>query len=431
MRRSRPKARILRHPKLRLTWQAFLWPLASVALLLFLPSALWQVVSGYTLRGHSTYPGELRNTESVVPIVLPAGFILDEIIVSEGAQVRAGQTLAVVDVGALSSRLPTLQAQEAGAKVLSACLLADSPPNSDLESEVPEVTRVAIELSLRECREMKNAFRRKSEVFRARLSSLKDRKQLLDHRSRLLALSGENGDLGALKGRIEQALAANMLDAEIVSVSSEWAAAQSKFEAMKLHLVKEANIKRRSLQEERQRLRDALDEPRILAEDSGTVRRLRHLRSGFVAQHEVEIGQIQSAGKDEFQLRFTVPFDAADEIHPGQTVKIKLLGWVGDAPMLEGEVLRFKLPSPEALTDQLTVEARLSQQSRAALDSAAGQIAIDSAGTASKVTVTHGDQALLESIVRIASANVGKAALQRILREVSAVPDVTSRGGAL
>ncbi len=419
MRRRKRNSHLVKRPTQRVTFTMLGWLLiamisAVVAVFLVVGSVFHLTVDTF-----QTYPGWIRPRHSAIPVRLPAGFVLREIVAAEGDQIDAGQTLAVLDQEQMEGQLATFQANLAAVVTLRQCLMT-TKRDVEMQREYPAPSGDgAVARALRECWHFKTSFDHQRELLQAELELLTEQRDLLRKRTKLSAISHTEADVFALQDLIATSFAGTKIDEEILAKKTALDELELEYEANTIERLQGLDVQIEGLKEQIRATHRAIDLPRITAEGAGILRRLRQVQPGFVTQEEVVLAQIQPSQEDGFAVAFHVPFEQADRFFVGIPVQLSLLGWRGKSMSLTGSVIGFLSPQTQS-PEFLEVEVALSPESRELLSAALDRLALSDRKTASRVTVRIAGHKIGNSLYRVASNNVGDRALARVWAQFTA-----------
>lgn len=358
------------------------------------------------LPGTRVLGGTLRPDSDPAVVILPAGVPLDRVLVSPGEPVRAGQTVALFDRAAIAAELAHLERAIVAAAAYRECLLsahqsaeeADDKEDSrtpsrskhgpatspDLDPETELLVRAALET----CQTEHAA----DALARARIEAaslrIAERISLLDRKiALLLERSDERTPRSRAADSLEAALERNALARQRDTLDLETRALRIDQHRARLARIREAGQEIADLRLRQARLAAALERPRLVAPDTGTVARVRVPPTGSPAHDDIAIAEIRPAGHTPY--RATVPLSPAQaaRLHPGTRVAITLLGFPPSAPRLEGVVERFSEASSESGLTRIIATVALTEESAQILADPDSGIALRGSSTASTIAL--------------------------------------------
>ncbi len=372
----------------RMTGRGVLWLVWGLGLTCLLLAGSAVGLGKITLPSHRQFSGELRPDRDPVALQLPAGAYLSRILVERGEMIRAGQTLATLDVAAMEARLAELERSIAADRLLRACLLGEETriaPRPARDSELQALLRSAQV----DCEARQEARAASEARIAAGRLILTERRDLLEDYLTVSALGAADAppDPKAVRRLLALAISRNLTDQSIAELNGR--ADSDRIAARRNTLEEVRGLSGRIAAALRQRavLTRLLEAPRLLAPESGRINRVRPVQAGLSLDDPVDILEIVPGDSRAFIARFPAPDGMAGALPVGTPVRIRLMGAWDSAPPFTGRIDGISGDRGRGAM----VEVRLSDDSIRHLSDPEDGIALRGAGTASAIQVRMAD----------------------------------------
>jgi multidrug efflux pump subunit AcrA (membrane-fusion protein) len=336
-----------------------------------------------------TYNGALRPDADPIVLSLPTSGILDQILVQRNDTVKAGQTIATLDVPAMQLRLDQVEAQLLHDSVLRDCLLNAPPAPNVPETDTGLVgeQQVAFDLAIQECKALLSA----EEVSLATLHTQRDyllrESKLLDDYLQLLTRNRDTVSREAQKGQVMRAVALeltrNRVSSRISTLDHDIWQAKQDARLARIDRVRQLSDDIYQKREMRGRLVALLDAPRLIAPESGQILRTRPTPPDAMAAAETEVIEMRSSDQRGYRAHFRVPDHLIHSVQPGLGVELQMVGLRDSAPPLSGSVSHMEADANGVMIAQI----KLSPDSIALLDDPQTGIALRGRQTASVIRI--------------------------------------------
>ena len=396
------------YPRIGIAWRGLFWLFWGLILIGGAVGGSYAVVQQVNLPSYREYLGELRPDRDPVAINLPAGVYLDQILVERGAQVKSGQTIATLDIAAMTARLAEIDRQIIADFVLRSCLLGTTTVPDRQPVADPEFTAL-VQLARRECANQQEQRATRQAQHAVDRSILEERRKLFQSYLFLSMrhIRAEGDRLQPLHTAVSLAISKNILDQKIANLDHRTAQERFDFnnqtiaEARKISERIAVNLQLRAV------LSRYVQSPRLLAPDSGHINRIRPVQPGTSLREPVEIVDITPAGQAAFWAEFKVPANDIDLISLGMEVQMTLLGGWHKTPVLVGHIEKIV----QGQGGFVTVAVQVSEQSVTDLAAPTDGVALRETGTASALQVRFADYHLGAELLRglsvLAPQNIG------------------------
>jgi len=404
-------------PVARRRWSLtpILWAVGAVMLVWTGAFAAWHAVHLSSGAPDRSFAGSITPARERTTVALPAYAILDRVIVDDGDDISAGQTLATLNLSAMKTRLTQLsksldQAQESIACLLHARHRARSDDRQEAETPNlfddpvdPTVAGPALKEHLEACRSAMLEFSATQDVLnQERTALIAERDAVKDYISIGLWID-PNAAAATLRRHVALTMLRTEIDKELVRNAQRIAQARRAFDADLKRMLETQTGAVKTLSSEELHLKDHIASPRISAPSAGTIARVRPLATQSSSEEALEIIEVVPNGLDQFQAAFEVPLQVANEIERGQPVEMRTLGEYLMTPSLSGHVSEMHTAS----AGQILVTVTLDKQSIKVLADPDNGVALGGPDTASLVRVRLAPEPLVDQLVRSLANAVG------------------------
>lgn len=387
-------------PPARLRFQPILWVTWAVLCVAALGVAGFFATDVVKVPQTQTFVGTLKPNQSPTELKLPAGVPFKSMLVQTGEEVRAGQTVAVLDQVALQAELDHIERSIAAAYVLRACLLPDNGASEEVNDgsvalRTDQADDAELQVLIKTARADCAAGARENQQKRARLERgleiLQERLILVNQK--LVLVLGVHSDTD--KKEVHPVLRAHAS----VSVALERNDLLQKLQVLKAELdglrvaqdqVRLARVAALSKDVARDLkhqavLRTFLENPRLNVPEKGRIGRVRPVPAGTRFDEDQTILEVHGDAEAQFIASLRVPLDQAAHLPLGTSVEVSLAGFTKRGPKLSGVVEQWVEGSSETGADYATARIRLEDESQMALANPQNGVALRGASTASVI----------------------------------------------
>ena len=405
------------------------WMAMGIAAVLGIAAAVAQLTSQSTVGSYHGFAGTLRPGLDPMPVELARGVILEDVSVVPGDTVFKGQTLASLDVEAMTAKIAALQADLLHHSVLKHCLLADQKPGTPDVAGMKDARKTAMLLALEECGMLLDARVAVHVDFDARRAPLVQQKDLIQNYIRLLTSTDQ--DTPDTTGRAEdarRALALAMvrgeIDTRLAELDIERRSALSELRERRLDRVRALERDIDAKTREQAALRDGLAFPRIAAPVAGEVVRVRNLVQSGPTRETLNLIQIRPPGDAMFNAHFEVPLAHFKGITLGQNVRLRVVGQLNDHGPLTGQITDLETLDSGTVRVLITLDSA----SQAELMAMGPNLSLWGQATSSRIDVQLDRVPLLDALGTSALAQTRFSALasQWMLQLIQAALDTAT-----
>jgi multidrug efflux pump subunit AcrA (membrane-fusion protein) len=348
-------------------------------------------------------------TQQSAYVQLPAGLPLARIIVAPGDKVRAGQTLAILDITAMHSKLMQVKRDIIAAGVLRDCLLNtdvnlrpqnnvfDSPANDppagpELAEQEDAETHVLVLTAIADCKTQSQAERVQLQRVSRALAVLTSRFTLLEQKlSMILSVNGGPQQrktvhpVARAHASVSIALEKNLVLEKIQTIKSEYEALKVDHSRRRLDRISNlSDIVAKNLMHQAV-LAHYLKTPRLQAPEDATVSRIRPILAGTEYTIDENLLELRPTGAEQYHAELRIPADQSHNFRPGGVVEVTLAGFTDQGPILLGEIARLVRGDSSAHGESVTAVIALSEESQKILADPANGIALRGQSTASVI----------------------------------------------
>lgn len=325
-------------------WRRWLWLLWALAAAAALAVSAALLASRITVGSRLHYPGILRSTLRQADLELPQSVPLQEMLVQAGDTVKPGQTLAVYDTGLLDELLADTERQILAGSIERKCLTSGTPPGeAAMEAGTLEAEAgLQAERAAAECAALLNRHRVQRRRVEAALEAAGNGSGTRIRRLKSAVAKAETDSQRNLIAT-QIAVERNRLKQRSGRLGLELAALRSDQEHEVLARLRRLEEEAALLRQRRARLRQALEQPRLLAPMGGRITRLRTVAAGQSFPQPVPLISLRSEASRTVEASFSLPEQEARALAPGGLVSMRLPGRGGTAAALAVPVL-FKEP---------------------------------------------------------------------------------------
>lgn len=384
-------------PLARLRFWPFLWATWAGLCMLGLLLAAAYVSGAVTVPQTQTYVGTLKPNQTQTKLKLPAGVPFKSMLVQVGEQVRAGQTVAVLDQAAMTAELAHIDRSIAVANVLRSCLLRSaelqnvSPPqNTVIEIDDVEL-KVLIQAAEADCA----TGRREDRLTRLRLERgleiLQERLILVNQKLAMVLgvhtqqAKKEVHPVLRAHASVSVAMERNDLLQKLQALSQELDSLRVSQDHARLvrisNISKEValNLKHQAV------LRTYLESPRLTVPESGRISRVRPVPAGTQFDQDQTILEVRGDQEAQFIANLRVPLDQVVRLPLGTKVQVSLAGFTRGGPKLQGVIDHWVEGDGETGLHYAMARVQLAQESQKALSDPQNGIALRGTSTASVI----------------------------------------------
>lgn len=403
-----PITRPRRYPGLR----TLMWLIIGFSLLILFGSGWALVLLNGRIASHHNFVGQLSPDSDPVIVSLPRGSILQDIQVSRNTQIRRGQTIATLNIDAMTRHIDMGREKLLHDEVLRECLLQEELPETGYFVDLPDGARDQARLARQECQEVlvekhliEDRLKQKQDMLRDEQALVERYQRLLSNRlQRQLPPEEREADarqalaLSLLKNKLQQQLSLLQFDAD-----KEGAAWQKS----RLKRVRELMAAIHAQSEFQNHMKTLLKRPRLQAPEDGFVVQVRSVSRDAPMKDDIDLVVLRPKDHGGYRASFEVPHNLLDAVATGDEVQIRMLGMLDGGPKLNGTVSGLRSTG----NTQVRAYVSLDEESTSTLDDPRIGVALRGLGTASIIQVRKADQyalPVLETILKQALLQPGK-----------------------
>lgn len=386
--------------------------------------AVWAVLSvlaiaagGYTLAdkikvpSSHQYAGTLTPDQDPTVIALPHDLPLDSILVEPGEQVKAGQTVALLDTAAMAARLKQIGREILVASILRECLLgtefdpleqempfgfvAESAPSQDSPfAEYDSETGILMRAALEDCRTSQEADILQQTRLQQALNLMQSQIGLVDQKLAMVLGVSKKSTHKTRVDPVVRAHASVSIALEKNQIVGRFQTLQTELQALTIDQNRNRLDRIQQLSEDvatkltlQAMLTHYLAAPRLLAPENGIVNRIRPIMVGKSYVGDESFIEVRGENAELFRAQMRIPYSDHANLRPGTKVMIRLAGFRENGPNLEGQVSGL-LQGQNVLGERhILAEIELSPESQAVLADPARGVALRGQTTASTIQV--------------------------------------------
>lgn len=386
--------------------------------------AVWAVLSvlaiaagGYTLAdkirvpSSHQYAGTLTPDQDPTVIALPHDLPLDSILVEPGEQVKAGQTVALLDTAAMAARLKQIGREILVASILRECLLgtefdpleqempfgfvAESAPSQDSPfAEYDSETGILMRAALEDCRTSQEADILQQTRLQQALNLMQSQIGLVDQKLAMVLGVSKKSTHKTRVDPVVRAHASVSIALEKNQIVGRFQTLQTELQALTIDQNRNRLDRIQQLSEDvatkltlQAMLTHYLAAPRLLAPENGIVNRIRPIMVGKSYVGDESFIELRGENAELFRAQMRIPYSDHANLRPGTKVMIRLAGFRENGPNLEGQVSGL-LQGQNVLGERhILAEIELSPESQAVLADPARGVALRGQTTASTIQV--------------------------------------------
>lgn len=386
--------------------------------------AVWAVLSvlaiaagGYTLAdkirvpSSHQYAGTLTPDQDPTVIALPHDLPLDSILVEPGEQVKAGQTVALLDTAAMAARLEQIGREILVASILRECLLgtefdpleqempfgfvAESAPSQDSPfAEYDSETGILMRAALEDCRTSQEADILQQTRLQQALNLMQSQIGLVDRKLAMVLGVSKKSTHKTRVDPVVRAHASVSIALEKNQIVGRFQTLQTELQALTIDQNRNRLDRIQQLSEDvatkltlQAMLTHYLAAPRLLAPENGIVNRIRPIMVGKSYVGDESFIELRGENAELFRAQMRIPYSDHANLRPGTKVMIRLAGFRENGPNLEGQVSGL-LQGQNVLGERhILAEIELSPESQAVLADPARGVALRGQTTASTIQV--------------------------------------------
>lgn len=312
-------------PKGRVPVRAVVWLFALSMCLAGVGVLAANAMSRATLTSSKTFLGKMTSQMQPVRVDLPAGVVVEDVLVSDGDTVRRGQTLLSFDQQAMEAALAELQDLNLKDQATLRCLFSENDGEAVLSSSGPSIK------PMEACQKILKEHKRLTQVFDAHTKKSKQEisliDQYLDEATGLHRLQKDAPQAQLLLDRI-LALSwtkANMENAQDLSMI-EHQDAIHELSVKRFELIASTQNAMRNRQARISELRAILETPRLHAPMSGKIIRLRRPPLGEFLQTDTEVLSLLPQRELGYSVHFPLEDKDAEQFMLGDTITLETIG---------------------------------------------------------------------------------------------------------
>lgn len=280
-------------------------------------------------RPQMTLVGTLQSAQRPVPVVLPGGAQISELLVKNGDHVAQGQTLASYDHAALSDLADSLDIKLLVMRFDRECAL-DHAVIQDMQdwtqSAGPDV-RGQLRLAAESCLARHQTESRALRASMRERDMLQDRARLIDQH--ILALQGEpvaTNQSGRARTIMSALLAQSEIDTQLAQTALQIEDAAAILKQMSIDRTAALDAQINDLKAQRAQLARLLAAPRLDAPTDGRVRRVRVPSTRDALPQDVVVMEIVPDVAAPYVLDVQIDPEIADRLAPGTRFDLRMSG---------------------------------------------------------------------------------------------------------
>lgn len=301
------------------------WLLVAALCLVVLTGSMFFVLTKVNLPSQKTYVGALRPSQDKISIQLPANAALDKVLVSYGSNVFSGQTVATFNIDEMEREKQLILQNITFQNLLLDCLFEkrNGPisAESDRSQIVPEILRAdtACQLVFEPSRIKLDDIERQRKVLIGEM-------KILSQYIRLITAEEFAENTERAEHALALSLARNRVEARLINLDNLIATVVMEQKTSVQMEISQVIYNLAEMSEALQQIKDHIAEPRIYAQRSGTVNRVRPVASNVILKDPVEIIEISPTESPVYYAYFNIPLQDADTLPLGTKVSINTLG---------------------------------------------------------------------------------------------------------
>lgn len=392
-----------------------IWAVWAVLSVLAIVTGFYTLADKIVVPSSHQYAGTLTPDQDPTVISLPHDLPLDSILVEPGEQVKAGQTVALLDTAAMAARLEQTGREIIVASILRECLLgtefdAADPempiglsPDATLSQDFPfteydSETGILMRAALEDCKTTQEADILQQTRLQQALKLMQSQIGLIDQKlAMVLGIPKKANQKTTQRTNIDPVVRAHAsvsIALEKNQIVGRFQTLQTELQALKIDQNRNRLDRIRQLSEAvaakltlQAMLTHYLAAPRLLAPENGTVNRIRPIMVGKSYAGDESFIELRGENAELFRARMRIPFADHANLRPGTRVTIRLAGFRENGPNLEGQVAGLLQGQNVQGERYIMAEIELSQESQALLADPARGVALRGQTTASSIHV--------------------------------------------
>ena len=316
-------------PKGKFRLSLIVWTGALFAMCISLSVFATQIITDFQVPNSSEYIGSMHSSAKPLEIEIPSGAAVEEFLVETGDKIRRGQSLASLDIKAISKELTTVEAAKSDNEALLICLTR-LDEGGDILNFSPEMHAGSSDTPPQACLELRQQAQINLKSFRAEHSKTKTDLSIIErYLKRTAALKRLNGT-PTTEAELDRILALSLtqsnLEAQLLEIEAKQSVESLSFLQMKSELILQTE---RSLQKQHQRIAELkvlLASPRIQSPVSGKIIRLRRVQLGQIVPASTEVFSILPQQDVGYEVTFELPASNKMMVQVGQVLRLKAVG---------------------------------------------------------------------------------------------------------
>ncbi|MEM7440732.1 MAG: hypothetical protein AAF393_14115 [Pseudomonadota bacterium] len=379
-----------------LVW--LIWACTSAAVV---AAAAFYFVLPVQTTSREVYAGTIKPARNLVNVFLPAGAKLKRFEVEPGQAVRAGQTVATLDVSAMEERLLVVEENLHVLGYHLNCLQSFSKRPSDIDT--PDVLDARLAVIETRCRNLHSAGEIDLATTTANMEFLETERELVEEYLRTLFATDDPEDAAEMQRALALILARNRLDQRITAMKQDLVRIRNENEAQRMNSVRLAVSQARAYAAERTRLSLLIAAPRLTIPRSATITRVRDVALSQFSVEPVPILEATPQSGTTYFTRFSAPMKHLERLSVGTKVSIRAHGLAKNKLALGGQIFAVT----EGRDDTFFFEVKLDAESVQRLQNGTNGIALHGKSTASVVTVNQLPRPVVDQLTKTLFALLG------------------------
>lgn len=354
----KPPRRFHRMP---LVWLG--WATASCALL---GVSAWSLSQHITITPTQRYSGTFVSQARTLPVVLPAGAVLQSVLAQDGDDVSKGQKLARYDRDAMVQHSIELSNQLALNRQHRWCLLqentgtpaSEAPANSTdaLSAEADLPLDLRKESNLARCHNTHRLNRLTRDKLQQRRDSLRRKSALAVQELLARAALAKPSAQSVLK--LRAAIEKEALEASIRELEFDLALLQETQRKTVLNEVQRLEQDALTIEAELTALSALIDAPWLISPGTGQLLRLRQLSPETASDTALTLAQIHQPQNKVFHAAITLPEEQAAQLKAGDHLPVRLLDMGKLQAQISGQIKQITPAKDAATLAQVELELR-------------------------------------------------------------------------
>lgn len=369
------------------------WLVLTVSSMTILIAGTYEILATTTLQSEHRYIGSVRPGRNPISVKLPAGAVLDQILVSYGETVFKGQTVATLDVSTLNvTRQQVVQLIAVQSQYLGC--LTDWENRNEPAVEFSNLIADRVALAEQRCQIARDKNAVEIRILKEKSENLLSERALLNSYITLVA-APENVSNAVLAQRaLGLQISVNNIDMQLIEITGLIGESERNQQAFIALEIEQILSERLDSEQKLSEIEAFLAEPRILAREDGKINRTRPVSERKALAFDVEIIEIIPIDQAFFVAEFNLPADAATDIPIGTELDFQVLGTIWSRIPYHGVVDSYG----PAGNNQILLRIELTPDSVLRLAEPANGIAIYGAETTSFIEIKQQDYAAFAAL---------------------------------